>query len=79
MAKQEQQGETINPVALEDEYEEPVEEFLPQSELVDLDDEDDFSTPTDVPPEFLPSPTQGPEDLQESINMLSVAYALQQE
>eukprot|EP00975_Prorocentrum_lima_P040142 8431148-Prorocentrum_lima.AAC.1 len=57
-----------------------MEEFLPQSELVNLDDDDDdFSTPTDVPPEFLPSPTPGPEDLQDSINMLSVAYALQQE
>eukprot|EP00975_Prorocentrum_lima_P000999 210679-Prorocentrum_lima.AAC.1 len=54
-------------------------EFLPQSELVNLDEDDDLSTPTVVPPEFLVPPTPDPEELQDSINMLSVAYALQQE
>eukprot|EP00975_Prorocentrum_lima_P047702 9973553-Prorocentrum_lima.AAC.1 len=76
MAKQEQiEGDTA-PIALEDEYQDPEEEALPQSELINLDaeEDDDMSTPTIIPP----SPIE-PIDIPGTISMLSVAYALQKE
>eukprot|EP00975_Prorocentrum_lima_P016473 3491426-Prorocentrum_lima.AAC.1 len=51
MAKQEQAEGDTAPIALEDEYQDPEEEALPQSELINLDaeEDDDMSAPTIIP------------------------------